>query len=108
LLAGGIFAFAWITREETFLLLPIFALFICALVVRELPGTSSLKAALRQSQPQLLAFVAAGLGLIAVVYVSNFHRFGSFSNSEMTSPEFPAAYRALTRIKPPHVILMFL
>lgn len=104
LLAGGAFAFAWITREETFLLLPIFALFVCSLIVRELPGTSSLKAALRQSKPQLLAFVATSLGLIAVVYFLNFHRFGSFSNSEMSSPEFRAAYRALTRIKPPHII----
>jgi hypothetical protein len=102
--SGGMFAFAWITREETFLLLPIFALFVCSLVVRELRGTSSLKAALRQSQPQLLAFVAAGLGLIAVVYFSNSRRFGSFSNSEMSSPAFRAAYRALARIKPPHVI----
>jgi hypothetical protein len=103
-LAAGAFAFTWITREETFLLFPILALFVCALVARASLHTTSLKLALRRSTPLLLAFVSMSGGLIAAVYISNLHCFGSFSNSEMTSPEFRAAYRALTRIKPVHVV----
>ncbi len=104
LLAGVSFALAWITREETFLLLPIILIFFGAVIWREWSGLRALAPTARRSVRHAIVFLIISIGLIAATYCVNYRSFGSFSNSEMTSPSFEAAYRALIRINPPHLV----
>lgn len=96
---GLAFAVLWNTREESFLI-PIIlaAFFVVALLQR------------RESETRKAHFVfwlkrTAALGgtmavLIGSVYAANYRAFHSFAKSDMSSPDFEKAFKALLRIKP--------
>jgi hypothetical protein len=90
----------WNTREESILIPAMLAVFFAVALVRYRSEMGSWKAAARfWIKPAVAMLVPLAL-LVLAVDVANYRVFHSFSKSELTSPSFQAAYKALLRIRP--------
>ena len=96
---GIAFAILWNTREESFLILLILAVFfLLALVQRR--DTQTRQAHFVFWLKRTGAIVAALGVLVATVYAANFRAFHSFAKSDLSTAAFEGAFKALLRIKP--------
>jgi len=100
---GIALAVLWNTREESFLIPVIIAAFLgLAFLQKRLP-VQTWKGHISFWSKRIGAMVGS-LGLIvALVYSANYLTFRSFAKSDMSSPAYQAAFKALLRIKPSHV-----
>jgi hypothetical protein len=99
---GIALAVLWNTREESFLIPAMLMVFFGVALVRQRSAAGTWMAAARfWVQP-----AAAMLGILALLVLAvdaaNYLTFRSFSKSDLTSPSFQSAYKALLRIKPSH------
>jgi hypothetical protein len=96
---GIAYAVLWNTREESFLIPMILAVFfvLALLQRREAPTRKAHFVFWLKRTAALGATMAA---LVVAVYSANYATFGSFAKSDMTSPAFERAFKALLRIKP--------
>jgi hypothetical protein len=96
---GAAYAVLWNTREESFLIPVILAVFfILALLQRR--DASTRKAHFAFWLKRTGALGGTLIVLVAAVYSANDRAFGSFAKSDMSSPAFEKAFKALLRIKP--------
>lgn len=96
---GVVFAILWNTREESFLIPLILAVFflLALLLPRNAPTRQAhLVFCLKQAGVLVVTLGA----LVAAVYSANFRAFHSFAKSDLSSPAFEGAFKALLRIKP--------
>jgi len=101
--SGIAFVILWNTREESFLIPPLLLVFLGIALIRQRPLSGSWKAAAGYwVRPTALLFGVI-LFLNLAIYGTNYRVFRSFSKSEMSSPAYQAAYKALLRIKPSKV-----
>jgi hypothetical protein len=96
---GVAYAILWNTREESFLIPVILAVFfLLALLQRRDAPTRKENLVFRLKRTAALAGTL--IVLLAAVYSANYRAFGSFAKSDMSSPAFEKAFKALLRIKP--------
>lgn len=96
---GIAYAVLWNTREESFLIPLIVAVFfLLALLQRREAPTR--KAHLVFWLKRTAALGGAMAALVIAVYSANYATFRSFAKSDMSSPAFEKAFKALLRIKP--------
>jgi hypothetical protein len=96
---GSAYAVLWNTREESFLIPVILAVFF-ALALLQRKDTPTRKAHLVFCLKRTGALAGTLIVLLAAVYSANYRAFGSFAKSDMSSPAFEGALKALLRIKP--------
>lgn len=90
----------WNTREESILIPAMLVVFFGVALFRQRSEMGSWKAAARfWTKPAVSMLVPLAL-LVLAVDLANYRTFHGFSKSELTSPSFQAAYKALLRIKP--------
>jgi len=96
---GATYAVLWNIREESFLIPPILVVFFVLALWqrREMPTR---KAHLVFWLKRAGAVGGALLILLTAVYSANYATFRSFAKSDMSSPSFEKAFKALLRIKP--------
>lgn len=95
---GIAYAVLWNTREESFLIPSILAVFfLLALLQRR--EASTRKAHLVFWLKRTAALGGAMAVLVIAVYSANYATFRSFAKSDMSSPAFEKAFKALLRIK---------
>lgn len=100
---GLAFALLWNAREESFLLLFAPATFFGVAWMQRRSTTKSWSEAFRPFRvPMSVLLGVAAFGALAVD-TANYCAFHGFAKSEISSPSFKAAYRALLRIKPEQV-----
>ncbi|HEX8678472.1 MAG TPA: hypothetical protein VF683_00820, partial [Chthoniobacterales bacterium] len=93
----------WHAREESMLLPPLVISYVLAAYVLRRARTNDWQRALRGLGAPAVVFVVLAIALVAAINTANYRRFGGFAKSEMTSPDYAAAYRALLRIRPARV-----
>jgi hypothetical protein len=90
----------WNTREESILIPAMLGVFFWVALFRSRSEMGSWKAAMRcWIKPGALMLAPLAL-LVLAVDVANYRTFRGFSKSELTSPSFQGAYKALLRIRP--------
>ncbi len=97
---GIALAVLWNTREESFLIPALLAVFFGVALLRQRSTTGSWKEAGRSWLRPATAMLGILAVLVLAVQAANYRAFQSFSKSELTSSSFQAAYKALLRIKP--------
>src|SRR5436190_2527963 len=97
---GFALALLWNTREESFLIPPMIAVFLVVALVRQRLVERSWKPAMRHWLRPAGVMLGTLLLLNVAVYTANYRAFHSFSKSELTASSFTAAHKALLRIKP--------
>ncbi|MEY2550796.1 MAG: hypothetical protein QOG12_940 [Verrucomicrobiota bacterium] len=90
----------WNTREESILIPAMLGVFFAVAVFRQRSEIDSWKAAARFWIKPAASMLAPLALLVLAVDVANYRVFHSFSKSDLTSPSFQAAYKALLRIRP--------
>jgi hypothetical protein len=96
---GVAYAVLWNTREESFLIPVILAVFfLLALLQRRDALTRKKHLVFWLKRTGALAGTL--IVLVAAVYSANYRAFHSFAKSDMSSPAFENAFKALLRIKP--------
>jgi hypothetical protein len=96
---GVAYAVLWNTREESFLIPVILAVFfLLALLQRRDALTRKKHLVFWLKRTGALAGTL--IVLVAAVYSANYRAFRSFAKSDMSSPAFENAFKALLRIKP--------
>ncbi len=96
---GVAFAVLWNTREESFLI-PIILVVFFALALLQ-PGTAPTRKAHFVFWLKRIGALTAVLSvLVLAVNSANYLTFGSFAKSDMSSPAFEKALKAIVRIKP--------
>jgi hypothetical protein len=97
---GFALAVLWHTREESFLIPVMLAVFLALGLIRQRSETGSWKA----SMATWLKPAGLMLGMLALlvlaVNAANYRTFHSFTKSEFNSPPYKAVFKALLRIKP--------
>jgi hypothetical protein len=96
---GVAYAVLWNTREESFLIPIILAVFFLLALLQRRDA---------RTRKEHLVFWLKRTGAVAgtlivlatVVYSANYRAFRSFAKSDMSSPAFESAFKALLRIKP--------
>ncbi len=96
---GVAFAVLWNTREESFLIPLILTVFF-GLALFQRRDAPTRKAHLAFWLKRTGALTAVLLVLVTAVYSANYLTFGSFAKSDMSSPAFEKAFKALLQIKP--------
>lgn len=100
---GIALAVLWNTREESFLIPVMLAVFLALGLVRQRSETGSWKASMASwLKPAGLMFGVLAV-LILAVNAANYRAFHSFTNSEFNSAPYKAVFKALLRIKPSRV-----
>lgn len=98
---GAVFAVLWNTREESFLIPLILAVFfVLALIQRRNERTRKTHFVFWLKRTAALG--ATMLFLVAAAYWANYRAFHSFAKSDLSSPAFEKVFKALLRIKPSH------
>jgi hypothetical protein len=92
----------WNTREESILIPAMLGVFFLIALCHYHSRIGSWKAAARFGMKPAIALLVPLALLVLAVDVANYRVFHSFSKSELTSPSFQAAYKALLRIRPSH------
>jgi hypothetical protein len=100
---GVVLAVLWNTREESFLIPLMLAVFVALAVFRRGSRTRSWKGSVASWWKPMSAMVGTLALLLLAVNTANYRAFHSFAKSDMTSSSFKAAYKALLRIKPSRV-----
>jgi hypothetical protein len=96
---GIAYAVLWNTREESFLIpLMLAAFFLLALLQRREAPTRKAHFVFWLKRTAVLGGTMAAL--VIAVYSANYATFRSFAKSDMSSPAFENAFKALLRIKP--------
>ncbi|HEX8898224.1 MAG TPA: hypothetical protein VF751_05965, partial [Chthoniobacterales bacterium] len=96
---GAAYAVLWNTREESFLIPVILAVFFALALWQRHDGTT--RRAHFIFWLKRTGALAGGLFLlVAAVYSANYATFHSFAKSDLSSPSFEKAFKALLRIKP--------
>lgn len=96
---GVAYAVLWNTREESFLIPAILlVLLVLALLLRR--NTPSRKAHAMFWLKRMALLTGTMSVLVAAVYSANYATFRSFAKSDMSSPAFESAFKALLRIRP--------
>jgi hypothetical protein len=96
---GVAYAVLWNTREESFLIPVILAVFfLLALLQRRDAPTRKEHLVFWLKRIGVLAGTL--IVLVVAVYSANYRAFHSFAKSDMSSPAFEKAFKALLRIKP--------
>lgn len=90
----------WNTREESILIPAMLSVFFGIALFRHRSEMGSWKEAARFWLKPAAAMLVPLALLVLAVDVANYRVFHSFSKSELTSPSFQAAYKALLRIRP--------
>jgi hypothetical protein len=90
----------WNTREESILIPAMLGVFFSIALCHYRHRMGSWKAAARFGMKPAIALLVPLALLVLAVDVANYRVFNSFSKSELTSPSFQAAYKALLRIRP--------
>lgn len=93
------YAVLWNTREESFLIPVILAVFSLLALLQRRDATTR-KAHLVFWLKRTGALAGTLIVLVAAVYSANYRAFRSFAKSDMSSPAFEKAFKALLRIKP--------
>ena len=96
---GVAYAVLWNTREESFLIPVILAVFF-GLAMLQRRDAPTRKAHFVFWLKCTGALAGTLIVLVAAVYSANYYTFRSFAKSDMSSPAFEKAFRALLRIKP--------
>jgi|GEM_PF-1115326 len=96
---GVAYAVLWNTREESFLIPVILAVFFL-LVLLQRREEPTRKAHLVFWLKRTGALAGTLIVFVAAVYSANDRAFRSFAKSDMSSPAFEKAFKALLRIKP--------
>lgn len=96
---GAAYAVLWNTREESFLIPVILAVFF-ALALLQRRDAPTRKAHLAFWLKRTGALAGTLIVLVAAVCSANYSAFGSFAKSDMSSPAFESTFKALLRIKP--------
>lgn len=96
---GVALAVLWNTREESFLI-PLILIVLFALALWQRRGTPTRKAHFVFWLKRTGALAGTLVTLVAAVYSANYRAFHSFAKSDMSSPAFEKAFKALLRIKP--------
>jgi len=97
---GVALAVLWNTREESFLIPAVLVVFFGVGFLRQHAATGSWKMAAFSWLRPASVMVGILTVLVLAVHAANYRAFNGFSKSELTSPSFQAAYKALLRIKP--------
>jgi hypothetical protein len=97
---GIALAVLWNTREESFLIPAMLVVFFGVAIARQRSAIGSWKGAARFWLRPAGAMLGTLAFLVLAVDLANYRTFQSFSKSDLTSPSFQAAYKALLRIKP--------
>lgn len=103
---GATYAVLWNIREESFLIPPILVVFF-VLALWQRRDAPSRKAHLVFWLKRAGALGGTLIGLLAAVYSANNATFRSFAKSDMSSPSFEKAFKALLRIKPSYSLRYF-
>jgi hypothetical protein len=90
----------WNTREESILVPAMLGVFFAVAVFRQRSEIGSWKAAARFWIKPAASMLAPLALLVLAVDVANYRVFHSCSKSDLTSPSFQAAYKALLQIRP--------
>src|SRR6266404_5032178 len=98
---GVAYAVLWNTREESFLIPVILAVFFALALFQRGEGPTR-KAHFVFWLKRTAALVATLGILLTAVYSANRRAFNSFAKSDMSSPAFEKVFKALLRIKPSH------
>jgi hypothetical protein len=100
---GIALAVLWNTREESFLIPVILAVFLALALIRQRSETGSWNASMVSwLKPVGLMFGVLAM-LILAVNAANYRAFHSFTKSEFNSAPYKAVFKALLRIKPSRV-----
>lgn len=97
---GIVLGVLWNIREESFLIPAMLVVFFGVALIWQRSATNSWKAAARSWFKPAGAMLGTLAFLVLAVDAANYRAFHAFSKSELTSPNFKAAYKALLRIKP--------
>ncbi|HEV2805349.1 MAG TPA: hypothetical protein VGW57_10520 [Chthoniobacterales bacterium] len=97
---GAILGVLWNTREESILIPAMLGVFFAVALFRQHSAAGSWKAAARYWIKPAASMLAPLALLVLAVDIANYRVFHGFSKSELTSPSFQAAYKALLRIRP--------
>lgn len=98
---GVAYAVLWNTREESFLIPLIIAVFF-VLALWQQRAAGSRAAHFFFWTKRTGALLAAMIVLVAAAYSANYRAFHSFAKSDLSSPSFERLFKALLRIKPSH------
>jgi hypothetical protein len=96
---GVAYAVLWNTREESFLI-PVILAVVFGLALLQRRNAPTRKAHLIFWLKRTGALVGTLIALLVAVYSANYRAFHSFAKSDMSSPAFEKAFKALLRIKP--------
>jgi hypothetical protein len=96
---GAAYAVLWNTREESFLIPLILAVFF-ALALGQRREASTRKGHFLFWLKRTGALAGTLFLLVTAVYSANYAAFHSFAKSDMSSPAFEKVFKALLRIKP--------
>lgn len=99
LFTGVAYAVLWNTREESFLIPLIIAIFF-VLTLWQKRDAESRRAHFIFWAKRTGALVGALVVLVAAVYSANYRAFHSFAKSDLSSPSYEKLFKALMRIKP--------
>jgi hypothetical protein len=97
--AGAAYAVLWNTREESFLI-PLILAIVFALALFQRRDAPTRKAHFVFWLKRAAALGGTMTVLISAVYCANYATFHSFAKSDLSSPSFGKAFKALLRIKP--------
>jgi hypothetical protein len=90
----------WNTREESILIPAMLAVFFAIALFYQRSEAGSWMAAARSWMKPAVSMLVPLASLVLAVDFANYRVFQSFSKSDLTSPSFQAAYKALLRIRP--------
>ncbi|MEN3368984.1 MAG: hypothetical protein V7609_1127 [Verrucomicrobiota bacterium] len=97
---GIAYAVLWNTREESFLIPVMLAVFMVLALWQRRDAAATRKAHRFFWLKRAGALAGVMLLLVAAVYSANYRTYLSFAKSDMSSPAFESAFKALLRIKP--------
>lgn len=97
---GIALAVLWNTREESILIPPMIAVFLLLALARRRQATPAWMPALRFWLKPAGVLLGMLFLLNLAVNAANYRTFRSFSKSELTEPNFRAAFKSLLRIQP--------